>query len=683
MARGLNGSNQFLRVGIGSPGVPLTTAAWFWPSTTSASYNGSIIDVGDGLTAVNGWWMYTNINTVNVVLAAPAACNWGAIGITLNPAGTIAFANALAAGYSGSATTRTVVYNCNGGNYMFAFITGDGANDYVTTCTYAGVSMALITKLFATSTGWIYLFGLANPAAGANNLTVNASAVCGVLGTTLASYSGVSSAQPDSGYNNFNIGQSSIGVPLSPNGYNTWGVVFYRNTYGAIGSCSHTVRASEGTDGVASVVDTNGVLTPSILYTYTGNQANAYGSGVGGVRPNQWNHGVSIFASGSARQTYLNGGGSAVETTTINPTSITDLEVGIHGALGGGQYYFNGNLAEVAVWQAALTTDEVTALYRGYSPQLVRPASLLGYWPFMGDYNPEPDLKGWVNLVTANNPTKVDHIKVIRRNSRPIYNPGVQNLVPLSPIVIKPTFGNVALMGRVALQPITAKISLASAFQPRVTVQKLIACIAPESWENHFLSRLWSSPQAQINAGYPRYCQPTALTGIYEEVADFGGVFSNVIVNLNWAFNNITGSVSISPFIATSTDGVTFTPLAGGSSQFAQSVRYVKVHFDFAAADDKSIAEFFNLQVLLDVKNEIDGGEGDALAGDVGGTVVLFNKDFKSVKSITVSAKSAVDISAAYDFTSTPNPTGFKVLLFNATGARVSGHYSWKARGVI
>ncbi len=37
---------------------------------------------------------------------------------------------------------------------------------------------------------------------------------------------------------------------------------------------------------------------------------------------------------------------------------------------------------------------------------------------------------------------------------------------------------------------------------------------------------------------------------------------------------------------------------------------------------------------------------------------------------------------AVYDFAGGANPTDFKVLLFDDTGTRVSGDFSWTARGV-
>ena len=40
-----------------------------------------------------------------------------------------------------------------------------------------------------------------------------------------------------------------------------------------------------------------------------------------------------------------------------------------------------------------------------------------------------------------------------------------------------------------------------------------------------------------------------------------------------------------------------------------------------------------------------------------------------------------VDIVSLYDFTDIPNPTSFKVLLYNSSGTRVGGDFSWTARG--
>jgi hypothetical protein len=90
----------------------------------------------------------------------------------------------------------------------------------------------------------------------------------------------------------------------------------------------------------------------------------------------------------------------------------------------------------------------------------------------------------------------------------------------------------------------------------------------------------------------------------------------------------------------------------------------------------------FNLRARLDVKLEMDSGNAEAEAADVGGTPILFNKAFKSVNSITVSSESNVERRIVYDFTSIPNPTVFYVYVYDTSGARVDCPISWKARGI-
>lgn len=54
----------------------------------------------------------------------------------------------------------------------------------------------------------------------------------------------------------------------------------------------------------------------------------------------------------------------------------------------------DGLIAEAAVWDAALSPAEALALAKGVSPQLIRRASLKGYWPLHGTGSPERDYSG-------------------------------------------------------------------------------------------------------------------------------------------------------------------------------------------------------------------------------------------------------------------------------------------------
>lgn len=68
--------------------------------------------------------------------------------------------------------------------------------------------------------------------------------------------------------------------------------------------------------------------------------------------------------------------------------------------------FFTGTTADIAVWSALLTADELTTLYKGASPTQVRPASLVRYWPLFGNpttglLTEEPDLAGSVTQLTV------------------------------------------------------------------------------------------------------------------------------------------------------------------------------------------------------------------------------------------------------------------------------------------
>jgi len=216
---------------------------------------------------------------------------------------------------------------------------------------------------------------------------------------------------------------------------------------------------------------------------------------------------------------------------------------------------------------------------------------------------------------------------------------------------------------------------------------KLLVCVdEDDTWSTHFTEDGWDQPSDQTTAGFPIYIQPGALTALYRETIDYGGVFSNVIMNVSWLLQQLTnlGIVSVVLSVETSIDGVTWLPPINGASIFVESFRYARLTFNFTSSNTKALAIFSDLTISLDVKKELDSGFVTALAADVGGTQVVFNKDFKDVDSITVSpTKSPEPLNAIYEFIDVPNPTEFKVLVYDSIGTRVNCVCSWKARGIV
>lgn len=122
-----------------------------------------------------------------------------------------------------------------------------------------------------------------------------------------------------------------------------------------------------------------------------------------------WNHIVGGEVSAASRFVRLNGGTKATETTSVTPVGINKTEI---GAEANGGDYFDGLLAEVALWSVALDDDEQLALSKGICPLLIRPQSLAGYWPLLG--NDGSELDRWKSRfdMTVTGATKADHPRI-------------------------------------------------------------------------------------------------------------------------------------------------------------------------------------------------------------------------------------------------------------------------------
>ena len=272
-----------------------------------------------------------------------------------------------------------------------------------------------------------------------------------------------------------------------------------------------------------------------------------------------------------------------------------------------------------------------------------------------------------------------------------------------------------------------------------------------ETWQSHFTSRGYTSPQDQITAGFTYYLMPTTTTAAYEEEFDYGTLLAGTKVSTTLTSSNVAGSTTITPTIrvrgttstaatysqagtttitvtstahgllagdyvwldfttGTATDGTyvvataaanSFTVTAAASATtsgnvswikwisypglsevFVTQFRYFRIRYDFASAGGNDLMLLNALNVRLDSKLRNDAGSGTANSGDTGGTTVNFNVAFVDVASITVTPLATTGVIAVYDFVDAPNPTSFKVLLFNTAGSRVSGGFSWTARGV-
>jgi len=175
-----------------------------------------------------------------------------------------------------------------------------------------------------------------------------------------------------------------------------------------------------------------------------------------------------------------------------------------------------------------------------------------------------------------------------------------------------------------------------------------------ETFEQHFTTRGWASPQAQVNAGFPIFIQPTTNSGFYEEVFDFGQPLASSRVLLTYVGEAIAGSPIVVPKISLSLDNSTYVDYNGVNDVFGLNFRYVKIRITVTGVPTNiGLYEIRQLSVRLDAKLKNDAGSVSAVSTDALGTIVNFNKEFIDVQSVTVSPSATTPVIPVYDIKDT------------------------------
>ena len=142
--------------------------------------------------------------------------------------------------------------------------------------------------------------------------------------------------------------------------------------------------------------------------------ANAEAKATAAASLNIWQHAAAVFTNNSSRSCYLNGANKGTDTTAKNAITLNRTDIGALNYSGTMYNYFTGQIAEAAIWSAALDDAEIAALAQAICPLIIRPASLLAYWPLGGCYG-DNDLDRFANrydLTPYGLPTFTDHCRV-------------------------------------------------------------------------------------------------------------------------------------------------------------------------------------------------------------------------------------------------------------------------------
>jgi hypothetical protein len=121
-----------------------------------------------------------------------------------------------------------------------------------------------------------------------------------------------------------------------------------------------------------------------------------------------WDMCAGIARGLTDKSAYINGGNRGNDTTA-NPTATLNT-VGI-GARFNSSFgvFFQGDIAEAAIWNVDLTDAEIASLGKGFKPLRIRPQSLRFYAPIVRNIQ---DLRGAITLTNNGSATVANHPRV-------------------------------------------------------------------------------------------------------------------------------------------------------------------------------------------------------------------------------------------------------------------------------
>jgi hypothetical protein len=211
----------------------------------------------------------------------------------------------------------------------------------------------------------------------------------------------------------------------------------------------------------------------------------------------------------------------------------------------------------------------------------------------------------------------------------------------------------------------------------------LIGPVTSEQWSAHFSGRSWSTIADQVAAGYTLYAEPSTTSGTYQETIDYGASVPATMVTVTLASQVLAGAVTVACQLAYKLNvGDAWTDATAGTTAFVTTAfRYLRITLTFTCSAGANLIECDGLNIKLANKLKTDSGSATAAAADSGGTTVSFGQTFVDVSSIVATPRGTAARFALVNFVDAPNPTTFKVLLFDTAGTRVSGDFDWTARG--
>jgi hypothetical protein len=141
----------------------------------------------------------------------------------------------------------------------------------------------------------------------------------------------------------------------------------------------------------------------------TGASANNFITNGTTVIGTNWRHAAHTYSPSTFTRVYLDGALDGERTSGV-PSAVYNTPANLQiGGYVGASLFFDGLMAEVGIWNAALTAAEVASLADGMTCDKIRPQSLVFYAPLVRNLI---DQKGGLTITNNNGATVATHPRV-------------------------------------------------------------------------------------------------------------------------------------------------------------------------------------------------------------------------------------------------------------------------------
>lgn len=138
-----------------------------------------------------------------------------------------------------------------------------------------------------------------------------------------------------------------------------------------------------------------------------------------------WHNVVGFLEASANLQVWLNGNAASTANASGIAAGQGFFEIGRRHGNTANITYSDGDIAEVGVWQGALSAGEIASLAAGFSPLLVNQKNLINYWPLQEASSSADPLAFIANYpqTQSGSPGVTDHPRIIYPRRRTIILP--------------------------------------------------------------------------------------------------------------------------------------------------------------------------------------------------------------------------------------------------------------------